>query len=199
MPATPSPRPDVRPGIGVLAGAAAALVTACSTAPAPVRVEQSSATSALAATTPPTSATTPGTAAAADPAKPNETVEPIDPANGPTACELLPAADASAAFGEPVVPGNLSTDECWWESGGAGLKRVSLVRGTEDLATWRAGHANDKWVSYAIGDEGYRGLVISSIDWRIGAVYYSLTVTYSTKGNPDDVVVALAKAVAARL
>jgi|GEM_PF-3663861 hypothetical protein len=114
------------------------------------------------------------------------------------ACDLLTQVDVEAAFGEPVVPGTQSTDECWWSTAND-LKTVNLVRRTGDLEAWRSGYDNDFWEPNDLGDEGYSGKALNSIVWRVGETQYEINVVFSTKGEPDEVVRVLAEQAAARL
>lgn len=121
-----------------------------------------------------------------------------DPAAHAPACDLLTEADVEAAFGEPVVAGPQSDDECWWTSAND-LKTANLIRRSDDVARWRAGYQNDYWRTMDIGDEGYAGKAFTSIVWRIGDIQYEVNVVYSTRGKPERVVAVLAEAVLDRL
>lgn len=115
-----------------------------------------------------------------------------------TACDLLPQAEVEAAFGESVVAGPHSTDECWWSTAND-LKTVNLIRRTDDPEVWRSGYDNDFWEPNELGDEGYSGKALNSIVWRVGDTQYEVNVVFSTKGDPDQVVRTLAQQAAARL
>lgn len=115
------------------------------------------------------------------------------------ACDLLTEEDVTEALGEPVVPGDQRTDECWWSTEND-LKTVNLIRRTdEDLETWREGYDNPQWEAADFGDEGYRGKTLDSIVFRIGDTVYEVNVVFSTKGDPDVVVESLAERVLTRL
>jgi hypothetical protein len=114
-------------------------------------------------------------------------------------CSLITQADAEAAFGEPVFLVNDDGYQCFWESGGAGLKSLNINRDTPDLDEWRAGLTNDTWMASDYGDEGFSSRVLSSIEFRVGDVVYDINVNYSTDGDPDKIVVDLAELVLSRL
>lgn len=119
-------------------------------------------------------------------------------ASGAGACTLLTEADATEAFGEPAVAADQSTDECWWESGNE-LKRVNLIIRQPDLDSWRQGHQNDSWESVSLGDEGFAGKVLDSVEFRVGDTVYEINVVYSTKGDAGAAVQQLAEKVASRV
>lgn len=50
-----------------------------------------------------------------------------------------------------------------------------------------------------MGDEGYAGKALDSIEFRVGDTVYEVNVVYSTKGEPDQVVQELAAKVASRV
>lgn len=131
-----------------------------------------------------------------------ETTESTDSTEAETtpikACTLLTRADAEEAFGEPAEAGTQSSDECWWNTE-HDLKVMNLiVRDSEDLDDWRAGHDNEYWEPYDLGDEAYRGKVLDSIVFRIGTVTYDLNVVFAGP-DMDRVVDVLAEHIRERI
>jgi hypothetical protein len=138
------------------------------------------------------------TTASDDPSDVTSSTDDTEAADAPDACDLLTERDAEEAFGEPVVAGDQRHDECWWSSEND-LKTVNLIRRSGDIDTWRRGYQNDQWEKVDRGDEGYAGKALDSIVWRIGETTYEVNVIYSTKGNPDEVVIELADKALSRL
>lgn len=182
-------------------------VAACTSSGSITAVSESSARPATTSTTSATSTTEEAvTSTTADDDDPATTeAEPDDDStttteagNLPRACDLLTEDEVTEALGEPVVTGDERADECWWSSVGD-LKTVNVIRRTDDLDTWRRGYQNDSWERNDFGDEGYSGNVFDSIVFRIGEVHYEINVIYSTTGDPDQVVLDLARKVESRL
>lgn len=137
-----------------------------------------------------------------DDTEPNDDAEPTDdtdPGELPEACDLLSEADAAAAFGEPVEPGETnSAFECWWSSEND-LKTVNLKLSEPDLEEWRSGLDNDSWEPVDLGDEGYRGVgVFDTVEFRVGDRVIEINVVFSTSGDPEAVLDELAEAAASR-
>jgi hypothetical protein len=114
------------------------------------------------------------------------------------ACELVTEADATEAFGEPAVNSEDSTDECWWSTDDD-LKTINVIRRRDDVEEWRSGYQNDHWEPNDLGDEGYTGLTLDSVVFRVGEVQYEVNVIYSTAGDPEQVAADLGELVASRV
>jgi hypothetical protein len=179
-------------------GATLVLAAACTSSASTSTSSGGETGQALSATVPPSSAPT-GSSGSSSTERTTTTTGATGATGArPTACSLLPEAAVTAAFGEPVVAGDQSTDECWWSSAND-LKTVNLIRRTDDIETWRSGYRNRAWTPNDLGDEGYTGVVLDSVVWRIGDVQYELNVSYSTTGDAGSAALALARQAEARL
>lgn len=118
-------------------------------------------------------------------------------------CDVLAKAEVEAAFGETVTVDDATTGECWWETKTT-LKRMVFKRDSapdtpEALAERRRGFDNSSWEKIDLGTDGFRGKVVPSVDWLIGAHQFELNVAWSTKGDPYPIAEKLARLVDSRI
>lgn len=182
------------PAVAALAVVGALALAACSSTTSTSSATSSSSTSTTSSSTSTTGvpATTTGSSD-----EPSSTTEPRSVAEA-AACRLVTRADAEQAFGEPAVAGTQSSDECWWSTAND-LKTINVIVRQPDLDSWRQGHQNSQWESVSLGDEGFAGKALDSIEFRVGDTVYEVNVVYSTKGDPQAVVQDLAAKVASRV
>ncbi|WCO66855.1 hypothetical protein PO878_20395 [Iamia majanohamensis] len=190
MPRSRTLRPRL---VALVALAALTLAAACGSDPEPTATVASTAPAADAGT--PFGADEPDAPDAPDePTEPDTGGEPADPLD---ACTLLTADDAAEALGDEVEPGPVQeAEECEWTTADDRTVQVALI--SDDVDLWREAHAAYEPVE-GLGDEAYYGPVFDDVSFLVDGQIYEVDVELRGDGDGEEVAIALAEVVLARV
>ena len=111
-------------------------------------------------------------------------------------CEALTAVEVAEALGVKTATPDDSVGDCYWETDSP-LKSLSLAKDEApagpDLEAWNQAHNNASWDSFDLGTAAFAGKVIPSVEWIREGWLFTLTIGWSTKGDPIPVAQRLAR------
>ncbi len=116
-------------------------------------------------------------------------------------CEVLTTAEVTKALGVKTATPDESVGDCYWETD-TPLKSLSLNKDPapagSDLEAWNQAHSNVSWNSFDLGTAGFAGKIIPSVEWIRDGWLLTLTIGWSTKGDPIPLAQKLARLVDAK-
>ena len=113
-------------------------------------------------------------------------------------CEVLTAAEVAEALGVKTATADDSVGDCYWETD-TPLKSLSLAKdpapARSDREAWNQAHGNSSWDPFDLGTAAFSGKIIPSVEWIRDGWLLTLTIGWSTKGDPIPVAQKLARLV----
>lgn len=113
-------------------------------------------------------------------------------------CEVLTLAEVAEALGVKTATPDDSVGDCYWETD-TPLKSLSLAKDPapagSDLEAWNQAHGNASWEPFDLGTAAFAGKIVPSVEWIRDGWLLTLTIGWSTKGDPIPVAQKLARLV----